>query len=127
MAVRNGVVALAVGFAAGVLAIGPPYWRIPYAQLTLPDSIWGAGLVVVGVLALGVRVLGGVSSWRVGLVVGGSVPAAVLARVVVDVARDPTTHNLWPLELVLATGPGLLAGFAGALFGGLLVSRGRRR
>src|SRR5688500_11230611 len=31
-----------------------------------------------------------------------SVPVAVLARVVVDAAKDPTSHNLWPLEFIIA-------------------------
>ena len=48
-------------------------------------------------------------------------PAAVFARVIYDVARDSTTHNLWPFEIVLALGPGLLAGLAGAIAGALMV------
>jgi hypothetical protein len=55
---------------------------------------------------------------------GASVPAAVMARVIYDGASDPTSHNLWPFEIILASGPGLVAGLAGALAGGLLIALG---
>jgi len=117
----KGRVALWGAFLVAFLVIGWPYWRIPYAQLSLPGSVWGPGLVAVAVLAALPVVLAGTSAWASGLVVGASVPAAILARVAYDVAADPTSHNLWPIELVLAAGMGLLAGCVGALAGKALV------
>jgi len=32
----------------------------------------------------------------------GCAPIAVMGRVVIDVASQPTSHDLWPLEVVLA-------------------------
>jgi hypothetical protein len=36
-----------------------------------------------------------------------------MARVAVETSRDPTTHNLWPFEVVIAGGIGLIAGALG--------------
>ena len=71
--------------------------------------------VVLALLARGVWKAG---FWTTTLVVGASVPAAVMARVVHDTWSDPTSHNLWPFELILAAGPGLLVAAIGALAGG---------
>jgi NhaP-type Na+/H+ or K+/H+ antiporter len=45
-------------------------------------------------------------------VTGGFV-LAVLVRVAVETARDPTSHNLWPFEALIAGS----IGFVGALIG----------
>jgi hypothetical protein len=42
-------------------------------------------------------------------------------RVVYDTASDPTSHNLWPFEIILAAGPGLAAAFIGAFAAGLFA------
>src|SRR5690554_3183396 len=112
--------ALSLAFLGAFLAVGVPYWQMPYGEVTLPNAVWGPPLVLVCVLAVLSRWLSGTGLWATALVVGASVPAAVLARVVYDTAFDPTSHNLWPFELVLAAGPGLLAGILGALVGGLV-------
>lgn len=87
---------LAAAFAAGFFVVGFPYWQIPYANVSLPDTLYGAGLLAVGVLAAAARAFGKARLMAVVLVVGAAVPAAVLARVVVDTAKDPNSHNLWP-------------------------------
>lgn len=51
-------------------------------------------------------------------VVGGSVPSAVLARITVETTNDPTSHNLWPLELIAALVGGACSS-AGTLVGNL--------
>jgi ABC-type uncharacterized transport system permease subunit len=50
---------------------------------------------------------------------------AVMARVAVDVASDPTSHNLWPIEVVIAA---VLGAFWGLIAAGVgeLVLRLRR-
>ena len=45
-----------------------------------------------------------------------------MARVVVDTMRDPTSHNLWPFEVVIA----FMVGLAGAVPGALIGSAIRR-
>lgn len=79
------------------------------AEPESPSSqFWFSGLML-GVLAL---MAGGVFApfwyawkWRGGWRVAAAIPAAVMvfivARIVVDGVRDPTSHNLWPLEILL--------------------------
>ncbi|MFL6070935.1 MAG: hypothetical protein ACJ72Y_06595 [Actinomycetes bacterium] len=51
---------------------------------------------------------------------------AVIARIAVDVTGDPTSHNLWPIEIVIAGVVGLFWGFLAGGVGELIV-RGRRQ
>jgi hypothetical protein len=45
--------------------------------------------------------------WRLAGVVPFAVMAFVVGRIVVDTSRDPTSHNLWPLEIVYSGAAGL--------------------
>ena len=49
---------LVAAFVLGFFAVGVPYWQIPYAKVSLPDTLYGAGLLVVGVLAAAARGFG---------------------------------------------------------------------
>lgn len=112
---------LCVACVVAFLAIGIPYWPIPYGQVSLPSSIQTYQLVIVAVAACLVRVAGGVKTTTAVFAVAAAVPGAILARVIVEVARDPTSHNLWPFELLIGLVLGLLAAAAGALAGALLL------
>ncbi|MGH6893158.1 MAG: hypothetical protein ACREEP_12945 [Dongiaceae bacterium] len=118
---------LPIAFIVCFLAVGVPYWSIPYNEVNLPDSLLAAGMVVVVVAALALRVRAIAPIWKVTAIVGASAPAAVLARVTVDVANDPTSHNLWPLEFIIALLMGLVAALAGALTGSLVAKLFARR
>ena len=117
---------LQLGFAAAFFAVGVPYWRISYNRLNLPGAVLGAGLLVVVAAAALARVYSGRRFIRVAAIIGSSVPAVVMVRVVFDGFRDSTSHNLWPFELVIAAFVGGVAAFAGALLGSA-VSRLSRR
>jgi hypothetical protein len=121
----NAVYWLVAAFMISFFVVGLPYWQIPYAKVSLPNTLYGPGLLVVGVLTAAVRALGKVRFLAVVLAVGASVPAAVLARVAVETAKDPTSHNLWPFEFIIAAVVGLVCSSAGALLGSLpaLLSR----
>jgi hypothetical protein len=120
--VNPGTVApLSLAFFASFLVVGVPYWSIPLNQLELPRDIWGFGLVASAAFAVAASVLGRVRAWGAGLAVAAAAPSAVLVRVIFDVARDSSTHNLWPFEVALALGPGLLAGLAGTLVSALIA------
>jgi hypothetical protein len=80
------------------------------------DVAFMSGFMLV-MLALG---LGGIAvplwsawRWQGGWRIAALVPVAVLAfvalRIVVDTARDPTSHNLWPFEIIMVGGGALLA------------------
>lgn len=61
------------------------------------------------------------SFWKDVCIVGISVPAAVFVRVVVESVKDPSSHNLWPLELGIALVVGALCALAGAVAGSLIA------
>jgi hypothetical protein len=110
---------ITVAWLVGFLAVGLPYWSIPYGSVDLPNALPALGLLVVGGSALFL-----VASRRLSLgmgtgILGSTVPAAVLARVIVEGIGDPTSHNLWPLELVITGVSGVLVAGAGALIGAL--------
>ena len=108
---------LAAAFVIGLVAVGVPYWQVAYSQVSLPDTLYGFGLLAVAILAAAARAFGKTRIARVILIAGAAVPAAVLARIVVEAAKDPTSHNLWPLEIIIATMVGLVCSSAGALVG----------
>ena len=108
---------LPAAFVVGFFSVGFPYWQVTYAKVSLPDTLYGAGLLVVAVLAAAARAFGKARLVAVILVAGAAVPAAVLTRVGVETAKDPTSHNLWPLELIIAAVIGIACSSAGALVG----------
>lgn len=116
MQVRLGV---ALAWLIGFLAVGLPYWSIPYGSVNLPNALPALGLLVVGGSALFLVVSRRPSLGMATGVLGTTVPAAVMARVIVEVAGDPTSHNLWPFELVIAGVTGVVAAGAGAGIGAL--------
>jgi hypothetical protein len=71
------------------------------------DVLFGMGfmLVVLALLIADLAVpLWRVFAWRGGWRLAASVPAAmvvfVVLRIIADTVRDPTSHNLWPLEIL---------------------------
>jgi len=85
-----------------VLAV--PYWSAGYDTVR-DDGLFGSWLLVEVVLVLGSFLAGAVSeaplpAVAVGML--GCAPVVVLGRVLVDTATRPTSHDLWPLEVVLA-------------------------
>lgn len=114
------------GFVAGFFAVGVPYWLMPYNSINLPDAVIGAGLVVVTAVAALARAFAGKSFMRVVMVMGAAVPAAVMARVVADGVGDATSHNLWPLEIIIAAFVGAAAVLTGALIGSVVLWLSRK-
>jgi uncharacterized membrane protein YhaH (DUF805 family) len=47
-------------------------------------------------------------------------PVAVMIRVIIETVKDPTDHNLWPFELVIAALVSLIAVVPGLLVGALV-------
>lgn len=118
---------LTAAFVAGFFAVGIPYWQVPYAKVALPNTLYGTGLLVVGLLAAAVRAFGKARLLAVILVVGAAVPGPILARIVVDTTKDPTSHNLWPFEFIIAAVLGALCSSAGALVGSLPACLSRHK
>jgi hypothetical protein len=77
-----------------------------------PVSVGGAALVSGFMLFMLVLLVAGIGiplwsvwKWRGGWKIAAAIPAAVIAfavlRILVDTARDPTSHNLWPFEIII--------------------------
>jgi len=67
---------------------------------------YGFMLVVLALVLAGIGVpLWSVWKWRGGWRIAAAVPAAVVGfvvlRILIDTARDPTSHNLWPFEILI--------------------------
>ena len=101
------------------LSVGIPYWMIPYNQVSLPGALMGPGLIAVVGAAFFVRIKEAVDFWMGASFVGAVVPAVIMAQVIVDTMGDPTSHNLWPFEIVLAA----IVGYCCALGGTPVRSR----
>ena len=118
---------LVAAFVMSFFAVGFPYWQMPYATVSLPSSLYGMGLVMVGVLAVAACAIGKARLLTTILAVGAAVPAAILVRIAVDTAKDPTSHNLWPFELIIAAVIGVLCSTAGGLIGSMAAMFSRRK
>jgi len=100
------------------LAVGIPYWLISYSEVNLLSALLTPFLILVVLSALLVRMYTNLSFWRITSVIGLSVVAAIIIRVLFEVAQDSTSHNLWPFEVMIA----LIVGFTSAAVGTLLGS-----
>jgi hypothetical protein len=114
-----------VAAAGGVLACGLPLWPIPYSKVSLPGNPSATAWLVLGSAAgllagylIRPRWMPAVAAVAVGF------GLAVLGRVVVETTGDPTRHNLWPFEVVIAGVIGLAAGAIGVTIARLLQRAG---
>lgn len=110
---------LALATLASFLAIGIPYWRIPYHDLNLPDALMTPWLLLAMALALLLCFTRAAPSWLAASMIAVAVVAVAIVRINIDTAHDPTSHSLWPLELVIALGVGVAAALPVALIGGI--------
>jgi hypothetical protein len=110
--------------------IAVPYWTADEASVR-DDGIFGHFFWVALAVFTGTFLAGAVTEAPLWAVLAGMLwctPIAVLGRVVLDTAADPTSHNLWPLELVLAGAmavPAVCAGAALAWIARIVGSTGR--
>jgi hypothetical protein len=118
---QNKSTRLAIAFAISFFAAGVPYWLIPYNKVNLPNALMGPGLFVIILAALMLRSYGTTPFWRIVKIIGTAVPAAVFTRVIVDGLKDPSSHNLWPLEVIIALVIGLFCALTGAIVGSLCI------
>lgn len=123
----NTQVLLALVFLVVFFAAGVPYWHIAYSKVALPDSLYGWQLWLVLMLPLILRTSCNAKFAQALLAVGLALPAVVMTRVLVDTAHDPTSHNLWPFEVIIASVIGLAIALPGALLGGWLARLLKKR
>jgi len=109
-------IALALTVLAGLLACGLPLWPIPYREVSMPGNPAPSTWLILGSLAgalAGALVRSGLKAPILGVTAGFVL--AVLVRVAWETAADPTTHNLWPFEVVIAGFFGVLSGVIGVV------------
>jgi hypothetical protein len=115
---------IALAVSAGFLAAGSQLWTGSYEEyLSRGPNQLMAMVAIVAILIATVSSLGIVRS---ALCVGCGVPTATFARVVADGLQDPTSHNLWPFEVVIALLVGMAAAWPAAIVGALIRRGGRR-
>jgi hypothetical protein len=99
---------------------GTVWWSAAYADLDFGAFTLGV-FALAAVPAIALRA-SGVAPF---LMAAGTLPAAlitaVMVRVAVDVMADPTSHNLWPFEVVFAGVIGAFWGLVAAGVGELLL------
>jgi hypothetical protein len=98
-------------------AVAVPYWLIPYGNTDLPSSLSDISLILLAAGAFWVRVKEAVDFWMGTSFMGITVPGAVMVRVIVEGIQDPTSHNLWPFELVIAVFFGYIWALGGSVAG----------
>jgi hypothetical protein len=107
-------------FIAAFVGSGLPFWLTPYARIG--EQTWAiAALVVVLPLAAGLRLTGVAGLLATVTILPAAMLAANAVRIAVDTGVDPTSHNLWPLELILTLVAGLVAAVAGYVIGMLIA------
>ena len=107
------------GFAAGLLLTGIPFWRLPYNADFWGDLPFQLGFVGLAAATAVLAASGAARLWPLFWAMLAAFPAAVAIRVAVEVAQDPTDHNLWPIELVMAAAVSLVAVVPGLAIGAL--------
>ncbi|MFI5234551.1 MAG: hypothetical protein ACHQXA_02465 [Gemmatimonadales bacterium] len=114
MPISSRLIRLGIGTLAGFLACDLLLWPVPYSQVAMGRHPPADALYLFGALAGVLTALLVRREWRAPIlaVVLGFV-LAVMARVVVDTSRDPTSHNLWPFEVIIAIWFGGIAAVAG--------------
>ena len=114
-----------LSFLASFLAIGLPYWLTAYGRLSY-ESLFTPGLTLPFMAALLLPLKRTDSFWRTVRWLGSVTLTVVMARVLVDGLRDPSSHNLWPFEAVISFAIGVAVTLPGAFLGsGIGWLRGR--
>ncbi len=116
----RALLVLAVSFIACVFAIGVPYFSLTYSQVNLPNALYGWGLSLLFVVAAGIRIKNSAGFLATAATCAAVIPVIVMARVIRDTALDPTSHNLWPFELVIAGVVGVFVALVGTIAGSLV-------
>ncbi|MGB2959967.1 MAG: hypothetical protein WBD30_13850, partial [Bacteroidota bacterium] len=103
-----------LGLVLGLLVSGIPTLLVADYGFNNLLPYWSIGLFIAS-LKMGVTFP--VRVWRWGMAVGLGLPIAVILRVIVDVSRDSSSHNLFPFEILIALCIAAVCSFLGAYLG----------
>jgi hypothetical protein len=109
------------------LALGAAICGLPYLVYAAEFPPWEITMIALALASVGLAVVRPADKWRSGAGVGAGILVPMIATIVVDYQRDPTSHNLFPLEILIGLAVGMPPAMLGALLGGLTsrVSFGR--
>jgi hypothetical protein len=117
---------LVAAFVIAFLAIGIPYWRIPYNQFDLGHVELLPGAIFMGLATLAlIASQAAPARWVMGAMLACA-PLIDLVSIVRDTSADATTHNMAPFELIAALALGAAFVLPGAAIGLLIRARARR-
>lgn len=102
------------------IAFGTVYWTTSYSDLDI-GSITLVLYVVAALPVVALRATGAAPFLVSAAVSPVGLITAVMVRVSVDVASDPTSHNLWPIEIVIAAVVGAFWGLLAASVGEIVL------
>ena len=117
---------LAAAFVIALLAIGVPYWRIPYNQFDLGHLELLPGAIFLGIATLAlIAAQAAPARWVMGGMLACA-PLVAIVSIVRDTSADATTHNMAPFELVAAAVLGAAFILPGAALGLAIRAWARR-
>ena len=98
----------------GLLASGIPLLTMRYGEIFSIYIIWMGNLfLIAGIMGI----CQPDRAWRWGITVGLCLPVVVILKIVMDSLQDPTSHTLFPLEIIIALIFAIPSSFAGVYFG----------
>lgn len=101
------------------LAGGVIWWRGSYPEY-LDGSFHWETVPLLASVALFLSWVIGAGIVASALAPASAFTAVILARVVLDGMENSSNHNLWPFEMAVAFGFGMLMSFPAAALGGLI-------
>jgi hypothetical protein len=110
------------GLALGAAICGLPY--LVYAAEFPPRNIT---MIALALASGGLAIARPTDKWRSGVGVGAGVLVPMITDIVLDIRRDPTSHNLLPFELLIGLALSMPPALLGALLGGLSKRLGSSR
>ena len=104
-----------IGFVLGTLICSLPY--LFYSAEFPPAAITAIALALA---SAGLAIVRPSAKWPSGLAVGAAIIVPLATVIGIDLVRDPTSHNLWPIAFVMGLGLTMPAALLGAWVGGYL-------
>lgn len=107
-------------FTISFLAVGLSYWLTPYDSVTLPNSLLSPMLGVVCLATILLHTFTDSSFQKNLHLMAMVLPAVVVVRVIIEGIGDPTSHNLWPFEFIIASLIGYSVSLPSVLIGSVI-------
>lgn len=104
-----------IGFVLGVVICSLPY--LLYSAEFPPPAITAIALTLA---SAGLAIVRPADKWPTGLAVGVGIVVPMATVIGLDLARDPGSHNLWPIAFVMGLGLTMPGALLGAWVGGYL-------